>query len=115
MPLLISIDLDVIMPLSWFRWRIVFHDFLHEWVDSGADLVEFKALDDPGVGYTIEGLLLVVVMMMLMMMMMMMIIIIIMKCGRYSHSKGFWSLLGIPFWNFLRIEQKRACHFEGVC
>ena len=54
-------------------------------------------------------------MMMMMMMMMMIIIIIIMKCGRYSHSKGFWSLLGIPFWNFLRIEQKRACHFEGVC
>ena len=97
MPLLISIDLDVIMPLSWFRWRIVFHDFLHEWGDTGADLVEFKALDDPGVGYTIEGLLLVLVimmmmgmvMMMMMMMMMMMIIIIIMKCGRYSHSKGF--------------------------
>ena len=90
MPLLISIDLDVIMPLSWFRWRIAFHDFLHEWGDSGADLVEFKALDDPGVRYTIEGLLLVIViMMMVMMMMMMIIIIIIMKCGRYSHCKGF--------------------------
>ena len=28
MPLLILIGLDVIMPLSWFRRRIVLHDFM---------------------------------------------------------------------------------------
>ena len=35
------------------------HVFPHEAGDSGADLVEFKALGDPGVGHTIEGLLVV--------------------------------------------------------
>ena len=35
------------------------HVFLHEWGDSGADLVEFKALNDAGVGHTMEGLLVV--------------------------------------------------------
>ena len=49
MPLLILIGLDVIIPLSWFGGA----------GDSGADLVEFKALKDPGVGHTIEGLLVV--------------------------------------------------------
>ena len=33
--------------------------FPHESGHSGADLVEFEALDDPGVGHTIEGLLVV--------------------------------------------------------
>ena len=50
------------MRLSWFRWRIVFHDFVffsHESGDSATDLVEFEALDDPGVVHTIEGLLVV--------------------------------------------------------
>ena len=43
------------MPLLWFRWRIVFHSD-----DSGADLVEFYALDDSGVGKEgMEGLLVV--------------------------------------------------------
>jgi len=35
------------------------HVFLHEWDDSGADLVEFKALDDPGMGLTVKGLFVV--------------------------------------------------------
>ena len=35
------------------------HVFLHEAGDSGADLVEFEALDDRGVGHTIDGLLVV--------------------------------------------------------
>ena len=33
--------------------------FPHKAGDSGAHLVEFEALDDPGVGHTIEGLLVV--------------------------------------------------------
>ena len=33
------------------------HVLLHEAGDSGADLVEFEALGDPGVGHTIDGLL----------------------------------------------------------
>ena len=33
--------------------------FPHKAGDSGAHLVELEALDDPGVGHTIEGLLLV--------------------------------------------------------
>ena len=35
------------------------HVFPREAGDSGADLVEFKALKDPGVGHTIEGLVVV--------------------------------------------------------
>ena len=33
--------------------------FSHKAGDSGADLVEFEALNDPGVGHTVEGLLVV--------------------------------------------------------
>ena len=35
------------------------HVFPHEFGDSGADLVEFEALEDPSVGHTIEGLLVI--------------------------------------------------------
>ena len=35
------------------------HVFPHESGDSGADLVEFEALDDPSVGHAIEDLLVV--------------------------------------------------------
>ena len=66
------------------------HIFLHEWGEGGVDLVEFKALDDPGVGHTIEGLLLVaVVVVVIIIIIVIIIMMMMMKCGRYSHSKGF--------------------------